>query len=81
MSKGRQNATKLVVLALILFALIAAVPASAHDRACPNGWRQIAVTQSDQGDDNADGQICVKTVGGNGNTNESSNTKDNHASR
>jgi hypothetical protein len=79
MSRGRQKATKLVVAALtVVSSMIAAFPASAHDQTCPHSWRPMPVDKGGSGDENGDGLVCVKTVGGNGNT-SGSNVKDNHS--
>ena len=66
MSKRKLLAMRLVVFALIVFALTVAFPAGAHTEACPPGWVPVPANSEEAkaADNSGEGVVCMKTVPG-----------------
>lgn len=67
---------KLAAIVFVGLSLSVGVPASADPGTCPTGWETFPVAANSSGDDNGNGLMCRKLVGGNGNTGEQSNLVD-----
>ena len=62
-----KNFRKYAAVVFMGLSLLVAVPSSAEPAGCPNGWSIVGVEAGANGDDNGNGLVCSKSVGGNGN--------------